>query len=365
MDEFAMGSSNEHSCHGPVKNPHDLKKVSGGSSGGSAAACAAGYAPLSLGSDTGGSVREPAAFCGIYGFKPSYGRISRYGLVAYGSSLDQIAPFSRSVCDLDLILRLLGQPDAQDPKTLHTPYVSQKHSTDLFKNTTLGVFRSLLKTGIDSNVLEEFYALEDALQKRGVTIKDLSMPSSLEHALSVYYIIASAEASSNLARFDGIRYGQRAAGTKDLFDLYCKTRGEGFGPEVKRRIMMGTFALSAGHYNAYYGRAQMVRNLMQQEFDEIFKSVDFIYSPTAPSSAFDLGSNGCDSLKEYLYDIFTIPANLTGSPAISMPALLQKSSPKKLPVGLQLMAGREQDAALIAFAAALEKENLVQTTPFI
>lgn len=359
MDEFAMGSANEHSVHGAVKNPHDFSRVSGGSSGGSAASCAAGFAPVTLGSDTGGSVREPAAFCGIYGFKPSYGRVSRFGLVAFGSSLDQISPFARSTEDIDLVMRAIGREDKKDATSQEGAYRSQLNQSTI-KGKRIGVIRNLLTQGVDENVLESFAALEKNLRKQGAEIVDIDV-KWLEHVLSVYYVIASAEASSNLSRFDGIRYGYRAKSGESLNDLYCQTRGTGFGKEVKKRIMLGTFALSAGYYDAYYGKAQAVRQMISDEFEKAFSSVDCIYLPTAPASAFRFGETAQDPLKEYLYDIFTIPANLAGIPAISVPALKTQG----LPVGLQFLARRGHDAELVSFAHALEKENLVGTTPLV
>ena len=360
MDEFAMGSANEHSVHGVVKNPHNTSRVSGGSSGGSAVACAVGFSPISFGSDTGGSVRQPAGFCGIFGFKPSYGRISRYGLVAFGSSLDQISPFARNVKDLDTVMSIVAHEDANDATCLKGKYESELGSVTL-KGKTIGVLRSILKEGIDENVMYEFLTLEEKLKKQGVTFVDIEIPS-LEHTLSVYYLIACAEASTNLSRFDGIRFGHRAQNTEDLFDLYCKTRSEGFGTEVKRRIMLGTFSLSAGFYDAFYGKAQSVRELMSRQFNAAFEKVDYIYLPTSPASAFEFGINAFDPIKEYLYDVFTIPANLIGVPGISVPAPVPKGS---LPVGLQFLAKKGKDAELIAFAGALEKEKLVGTNSLV
>lgn len=358
MDEFAMGSANEHSAHGPVCNPHNSTLVSGGSSGGSAVACAAGFSPLSLGSDTGGSVRLPAAFCGVFGFKPTYGRVSRFGLVAYGSSLDQISPFAKSAQDIDLLMRIIGQTDSRDATCLEGAYESQLNKV-IIKGKKIGIMRSLMSNAVDANVRHAFQELEEKLKHEGAQIVDIHI-EGLEPILSAYYVLACAEASSNLARFDGIRYGHRAQHTEDLYDLYCKTRSEGFGEEVKRRIMLGTFALSAGYYDAFYGKAQAVRENLALEFQKHFTQVDFIYLPTAPASAFPMGQNKSDPMKEYLYDIFTISANLARVCAISVPALVPQG---QLPVGLQFYASRGADATLVAFAHALEKQNLIGRTP--
>jgi aspartyl-tRNA(Asn)/glutamyl-tRNA(Gln) amidotransferase subunit A len=360
MDEFAMGSANENSVHGAAHNPHDLSRTPGGSSGGSSAACTAGFAPVTLGSDTGGSVREPASFCGIFGFKPSYGRVSRFGLVAFGSSLDQISPFARCAEDLDITMRTIGHYDENDATSMLGHYESLLNKITI-KGKKIGVPRSLLKQGVDENVLKEFNKLEHQLKTQGVEFIDIEI-KTLEHTLSTYYVIASAEASSNLSRFDGIRFGYRTKNTEDLNDLYCKTRSEGFGNEVKRRIMLGTFALSSGYYDAYYGKAQAVREMMVEEFNELFKQVDYIYLPTAPASAFKLGESKQNPLKEYLYDVFTIPANLAKITAVSVPALVEKN---QLPVGLQFMASNGKDAELIAFAHELEKQKLIGTTPLV
>lgn len=359
MDEFAMGSSNEHSVHGPVKNPHDLSRVSGGSSGGSAAAVAAGYAPLALGSDTGGSVRQPAAYCGVYGFKPTYGRVSRYGLVAYGSSLDQISPFARSTSDLDLIMKVIGRHDSRDATSFAGEYESKIQGDYSFEGKKIGILRSLFDSGIDAQVHERCKIFETAIKERGAVCIDVEIPS-LTHALSVYYLIASAEASSNLARFDGIRFGRRAQDVDDISALYCKSRSEGFGAEVKLRIMLGTFALSAGYYDAYYGRAQAVRALIVKEFESVFRQCDVLFLPTAPTSAFKLGVKVSDPVQMYLNDVFTIPANLAGLCALSAPACV---SPGSLPVGLQFLGARGTDSSLLAFVNALENANLVGPTP--
>lgn len=357
MDEFAMGSSNEQSVHGPVLNPHDLTRVSGGSSGGPAVATTLGFAPISLGSDTGGSVRQPAAYCGILGFKPTYGQISRYGLVAYGSSLDQISPFARTAKDLDLFMEIVGYEDKEDATSLQHRYQSKLNEVSL-KGLKIGIPRSLVKEGLDKNVRESFHKMEEGLIAAGGKIVDIEI-KHLEHTLSVYYLIACAEASSNLSRFDGIRYGYRAAGAKDLGEHYARTRSEGFGEEVKRRIMLGTFALSAGYYNEFYGKAQLIREMMRKEFENKFKEVDFILTPTAPTSAFKLGEKSHDPMQMYLNDIFTIPANLAGICALSVPAPVAKNT---LPIGLQFMAPWKKDADLIALCQALEDAQLIQVT---
>jgi len=357
MDEFAMGAANENSSHGSVKNPQDTTLVAGGSSGGSAAACALGYAPLTLGSETGGSVRVPAAFCGVFGFKPTYGRVSRYGLVAYSSGLDQISPFARSAQDLDSIMQVMGMPDKNDATSLKSAYTSEicNLSEKSFDNLTIGIPRSLIADNIDANTLAEFIKLEEKLSAKGVKFKDIEIKGA-EYGLSAYYVLACAEASSNLARFDGIRYGVRAQETSDLNDLYCKTRSQGFGFEVKKRIMLGTFALSAGYYDAFYGRAQTLRYMLCSSLTKLFEDIDFIYLPTTPGQAFKLGSNTSNRTQEYLYDKFTVLSNLCHSPAISVPARIPSD---KLSVGLQFIAAQEKDAQLIAFAHMLETEGLV------
>ena len=353
MDEFAMGSSNEHSVHGPVLNPHDLSRVSGGSSGGPAAACSAGFSPFSLGSDTGGSVREPAAFCGIYGFKPTYGRVSRYGLVAYASSFDQISPFARSSDDLDLIMNILGQHDEEDETSLLQNYSALDGFSQL-KGLKVGIIKDLFSTGMDDSVLSAFEHMKEQLVRLGAELVDVEV-KGIKASLAVYYTLACSEASSNLARFDGIRYGYRAQESEDLHDLYCRTRSEGFGAEVKRRIMLGTFALSAGYAKDYYHKAQNIRDILKKNFAKAFREVSVILTPTAPTPAFRLGEHMQDPLAMYLNDIFTIPVNIAGLPALSVPCRI--ASP--LPVGLQFIGPKNSDKFLIQLSKHLEQNDIV------
>jgi aspartyl-tRNA(Asn)/glutamyl-tRNA(Gln) amidotransferase subunit A len=360
MDEFAMGSSNETGVNGPVRNPHDPTRVSGGSSGGSAVACALGFAPVTLGSDTGGSVRQPAAFCGVYGFKPSYGRVSRHGLVAYGSSLDQIAPYARTAADLDVVLSVIAGEDPRDATTLPGGYVAHPDRATI-AGARIGIPRRIVgmkggggEGGLDAQVSSAFASAERALRERGAVIIDVDIPA-LELAIPIYYVLACAEASSNLARYDGIRYGRRAAGCATLDELYDRSRAEGFGDEVKRRIVLGTFALSAGYQDAYYGRAQAARQVLCASFDRVFEEVDFVLTPTAPTPAFPLGAHAGNPLGMYLNDLFTIPANLARLCAVSVPAPVDAGG---LPVGLHFAAPRGADAKLVALARALEEEGL-------
>jgi aspartyl-tRNA(Asn)/glutamyl-tRNA(Gln) amidotransferase subunit A len=354
MDEFAMGSSNEYSIHGPVRNPFDKKRVSGGSSGGSAVSCALGFASVTLGSDTGGSVRQPAAFCGIYGYKPTYGRVSRYGLVAYGSSLDQISPFTTSVDDLDTVMKVIGQTDPKDATTLLHNYQGKK-DCDL-SQIKVGIMPSLWSKGVDKSIVESIDKTIDQMKKLGVTIKNIDIPT-IHKCISTYYIIASAEASSNLARFDGVRYGYREENSQSIHELYTKSRSKGFGKEVKKRIMLGTFTLSQGHYDAFYEKGQQVRNYLKKEIAKAWDDVDFILLPTTPTLPFSIGEKCEDTLFMYLNDLFTVPANLTGIPAISCP-MIEGDKETDLPIGLQFYAPYNEDEKLIGFAHALEEKQL-------
>lgn len=352
QDEFAMGSSNENSAYGPVLNPWDRARVPGGSSGGSAAAVAAGLAPWALGTDTGGSIRQPAAFCGIVGLKPTYGACSRYGMIAFASSLDQAGPLTRDVTDAALLLRHMVGRDQNDSTSLALPEQIRLPSRGDLKGVRLGVPQELTGTagGIDPGVLARFEAALAQAQALGASVEPCTLPHA-PHALSAYYIIAPAEASANLARFDGVRYGLRVAGDSDLDTMYSRTRAQGFGAEVKRRIMLGTYALSSGYYDAYYGTAQRVRTRISQDFNSAFAEVDFIVTPTAPTTAFELGAKSHDPLAMYLNDFCTVPMSLAGIPAISIPCGLSDG----LPVGLQLAGPAFSENALLDAAYALEQ----------
>ena len=342
MDEFAMGSSNENSAYKPTRNPWDPTRVPGGSSGGSAAAVAAGMAPLSLGSDTGGSIRQPAAFCGIVGLKPTYGRVSRYGLVAFASSLDQVGPFARTVEDAALAASVLFGRDARDATSAGEAVPDFRAALQRgAKGLRIGVPWSFLEKGIDAPVLAAFREALAALESAGARMVDVALPHA-GHAIATYYIVATAEASSNLARYDGVRYGLRVAAGRDLRETYGRTRDRGFGPEVKRRIILGTFVLSSGYYDAYYLRAQKVRTLIRRDFERALESCDVVATPTTPSTAFRFGEKTADPLAMYLADIFTVPANLAGIPGISVPCGFASG----LPVGLQLLARSFDEAAL-------------------
>ena len=333
-DEFAMGSSTENSAYGPTRNPWDLERVPGGSSGGSAAAVAARLVPAALGTDTGGSVRQPAAFCGVTGLKPTYGRVSRYGLVAYGSSLDVIGVLSPSAEDAWWLFRFMAGPDPLDATTMDVP-VPEIHLSpepDL-RGMRIGLPREYFTEGVQPDILAAVRAAVDVLAALGAEVVDVRLPHT-EYAVPVYYLIAPAEASANLARYDGVRYGPREA-ADTLWEVFRRTRGRRFGPEVKRRIMLGTYALSAGYYEAYYGQAQKVRTLIKQDFEQAFQQVDLIAAPVAPTTAFRLGEKHGDPLSMYLADIFTISANLAGVPGIAFPVGFDRSG---LPVGMQLMA---------------------------
>ncbi len=350
QDEFAMGSSNENSAFGPVRNPWDRERVPGGSSGGSAAAVAAGLAPWAIGTDTGGSIRQPAAMCGIVGLKPTYGAISRYGMIAFASSLDQAGPLTRDVADAALMLRHMVGRDRCDATSLQMPGEITEPTAERLDGLRLGVPKELTGEGIEPGVLESFRAALALAQELGAEVSDVALPHA-PHALSAYYVLAPAEASSNLARFDGVRYGMRAQGTEDLLEMYTRTRHDGFGSEVKRRIMLGTYALSSGYYDAYYGRAQRVRTKIAEDFRAAFEKVDYILTPTAPTVAFRLGEKTGDPLAMYLNDYCTVPMSLAGIPAISIPSGLSAG----LPVGLQIAGPAFSENGLLDTAHALEQ----------
>jgi aspartyl-tRNA(Asn)/glutamyl-tRNA(Gln) amidotransferase subunit A len=352
QDEFAMGSSNENSGFGPVLNPWDRRRVPGGSSGGSAAAVAAGLAPWAIGTDTGGSIRQPAALCGIVGLKPTYGACSRYGMIAFASSLDQAGPLTRDVTDAALILRHTIGRDPHDSSSLEFPGTIELPNAEDLKGIRLGVPEDLTgaEGGIDPGVRENFDAILKLAEGLGASIEPCRLPHA-PHALSAYYLIAPAEASANLARFDGVRYGLRVAGDADLITMYSRTRQEGFGPEVKRRIMLGTYALSSGYYDAYYGTAQKVRTKIAEDFTAAFERFDFIVTPTSPWTAFELGAKTADPLAMYLNDFLTVPMSLAGIPAISIPSGLSDG----LPVGFQLAGPAFSESRLLDAAHALER----------
>jgi aspartyl-tRNA(Asn)/glutamyl-tRNA(Gln) amidotransferase subunit A len=356
LDEFAMGSSTENSALGPTRNPWDPSRTPGGSSGGSAAAVAAGYAPAGLGSDTGGSIRQPAALCGITGLKPTYGRVSRYGLLAFASSLDQIGPLTRSAEDAALVLEVIAGQDPLDATSSSdaVPEYLAALTGDV-RDVRVGVPRGLLGEGVDAAVVAAFEAAIHALRARGVSLVDIDLPHA-GYAIPVYYLIATAEASSNLARYDGVRYGHRATIGKDegLQAMYDRTRDEGFGAEVKRRIMLGTYVLSAGYYDAYYLKAQQVRTLLRRDYDQAFARVDVVAMPTTPTPAFTLGEKTSDPIQMYLNDVFTVSANLTGLPAISVPCGF---SPERLPIGLQLTGRLFDEVSLLRIADAYQRDT--------
>ncbi|KXT74605.1 Aspartyl-tRNA(Asn) amidotransferase subunit A / Glutamyl-tRNA(Gln) amidotransferase subunit A [Streptococcus sp. DD10] len=350
MDEFAMGGSGETSYFGPTKNAWDQTKVPGGSSSGSAAAVASGQVRLALGSDTGGSIRQPAAFNGIVGLKPTYGRVSRFGLIAFGSSLDQIGPFSQTVKENAQLLNVLSGNDPKDSTSaqIAVPDFTSKIGQDI-KGLKIALPKEYMGEGIDEKVKERILAAAKHLEKLGAIVEEVSLPHS-KYGVAVYYIIASSEASSNLQRFDGIRYGFRSENVKNLDDIYVNTRSEGFGDEVKRRIMLGTFSLSSGYYDAYFKKAGQVRTLIMQDFAKVFENYDLILGPTAPTVAYDLHSQNQDPVAMYLADILTIPVNLAGLPGISIPAGLADG----LPVGLQLIGNHFDEETIYQVAAAFE-----------
>jgi aspartyl-tRNA(Asn)/glutamyl-tRNA(Gln) amidotransferase subunit A len=354
MDEFAMGSSTENSAFKTSRNPWDLERTPGGSSGGSAAAVAAGMAPLALGSDTGGSIRQPAGFCGVVGMKPTYGRVSRFGLVAYASSLDQIGPFANDVAGAALLLEAIAGHDRRDSTSVDSsvPEYSRKVEEPL-TGLKIGIAKEHFVGGLDREVEKAIRAALDVYRSLGAEIQEISLPHS-KYAVAVYYIVAPCEASSNLARYDGVHYGHRAAQFDNMIDMYCASRGEGFGTEVKRRIMLGTYSLSAGYYDAYYLKALKVRRLIRNDFDEAFRTVDVIACPVAPTPAFKIGELVNDPLAMYLSDIYTISANLAGLPGISIPAGFSSSN---LPIGLQLLGEPFEEERLLRAARMFERET--------
>jgi aspartyl-tRNA(Asn)/glutamyl-tRNA(Gln) amidotransferase subunit A len=351
LDEFAMGSSTENSAFGPTRNPHDTSRVPGGSSGGSSAAVAAGFAPLALGSDTGGSIRQPAALCGVVGVKPTYGAVSRYGLVAFASSLDQIGPIARTVADAAALYEVVAGHDPRDSTSIPEPVAAVSAGLDEgVADLRVGLVTELCEAeGIEADVSARLRAAADALAHAGAKVDEVSVPAAV-YGLSAYYLIAPAEASSNLARYDGVRFGLRVD-APTTGEMYDRTRTEGFGPEVKRRIMLGTYALSAGYYDAFYGKAQRVRTLIVRDFEAAYQEFDVLLSPTAPSTAFPLGAKTADPLTMYLNDVCTIPSNLAGHPAVSVPF---GAGDDGLPVGVQVMAPALGEATMFRVAAAVE-----------
>jgi aspartyl-tRNA(Asn)/glutamyl-tRNA(Gln) amidotransferase subunit A len=357
-DEFAMGSSNENSAWHPVRNPRDATRVPGGSSGGSAAAVAADIAVATLGSDTGGSIRQPASFCGVVGLMPSYGRVSRYGLIAFASSLDHIGPLTKTVKDAAIVLRTIAGRDPMDSTSANLPvpdYIAELEKP--FQGLKIGVAKEYLGEGLDREVRNAVEAAIQKLEKLGCEIVEISLPHT-KYAIPTYYIVATAEASSNLARFDGVRYGYRARDARTISEMYRRTRDQGFGAEVKRRIMLGTYALSAGYYDAYYLKAQKVRTLITRDFEEAFNQVDAIVTPTCPTAAFKLGEKAEDPLAMYLADIYTVTADLAGIPGISIPC---GETSGKLPIGLQIL-GRHFDEATILRVAHAYEQAVTSTT---
>jgi aspartyl-tRNA(Asn)/glutamyl-tRNA(Gln) amidotransferase subunit A len=351
-DEFAMGSSNENSAFKPVHNPRDLTRVPGGSSGGSAAAVAADMAVATLGSDTGGSIRQPASFCGVVGLKPTYGRVSRYGLIAFASSLDHIGPFAKTAKDAAIMLRTIAGRDPMDSTSADLPVPDYVAEIDKPVNgLKVGVAKEYFGEGLETETRAAIETAIQTLASLGCEIVDVSLPHT-KYAIPAYYLVATAEASSNLARFDGVRYGHRVQGARTLSDMYRRSRDEGFGAEVKRRIMLGTYALSAGYYDAYYLKAQRVRTLLTRDFEDAFNKVDVIVGPTSPTPAFKLGEKVDDPLAMYLADIYTVTANLAGIPGISIPA---GQSKEKLPIGMQIFGKHFDEATILRVAHAYEK----------
>ncbi|NIR52765.1 Asp-tRNA(Asn)/Glu-tRNA(Gln) amidotransferase subunit GatA, partial [candidate division KSB1 bacterium] len=354
MDEFAMGSSNENSYFGPTKNPYDLERVSGGSSGGSCVAVATDMSNAGIGSDTGGSIRQPASFCNVVGMKPTYGRVSRFGLIAFASSFDQIGPISKTVADAALLLEVISGHDERDSTSvpLPVPEFSKSFNRDV-KGLKIGLPKEYFAEGLDEGIRRQLERTADVLRDGGVTIVEVSMPHT-DYAIASYYILATAEASSNLARYDGARYGFRARGAKDLEEMYVSTRSQGFGEEVKRRIMLGTYVLSAGYYKAFYRKAQKVQTLITQDFRHAFEQCDCLLAPTSPTPAFKIGEKVDDPLAMYLSDIYTVSVNLAGLPAISIPC---GNDSGKLPIGAQII-GKHFDEESVLRVANFVETNL-------
>lgn len=348
-DEFAMGSSNENSAFGPVLNPIDESRVPGGSSGGSAVAVAADLCDASLGTDTGGSIRQPAAFCGIYGLKPTYGRVSRFGLTAFASSFDTIGPFAKNVEDISLILDVISGKDENDSTSVDFSEVQLQAQNIEAKKLKIGLPKEYFAEGLDSEIKEKIFSLINSLKNEGFNVSEISLPMT-EYNIAAYYILTTAEASSNLARYDGARYGYRSKYSDTLEEMYVNSRTEGFGAEVKRRIMLGTYVLSSGYYDAYYRKAQKVRRLIKEDFDKAFSNVDIILTPTTPTVAFKLGEKSNDPLQMYLSDIYTTSANLAGIPGLNVPIGKNENG---LPIGLQILADHFQEEKLFSFAKVL------------
>ena len=359
MDEFAMGSSTENSSFQVTKNPWDLSRIPGGSSGGSAAAVAAGLCAAALGTDTGGSIRQPAALCGVVGLKPTYGRVSRYGLIAFASSLDQIGPLTRNVTDCAVVMNAIAGYDPMDSTSIPEP--APDYTEYLGRDIAgmkIGIPREYFIEGIESDVEDSIKQAMAIFEKQGATLVEISLPHT-QYAVATYYIICTAEASSNLARYDGVKYGLRSEG-KDIIDMYKKTRLKGFGKEVKRRIILGTYVLSSGYYDAYYGKAGKVRTLIRGDFDEAFKTCDMILTPVSPTTAFKIGERMEDPLAMYLSDIFTIPVNLAGLPAMSVPCGFDRN---ELPIGLQIIGRPLDEARMMQVAYVFEREKDVKKIP--
>ena len=352
MDEFAMGSSTENSAFVVTKNPWDIERVPGGSSGGSAASVAAGECAASVGTDTGGSIRQPASCCGVVGLKPTYGRVSRYGIVAFASSLDQAGPLTKDVKDCAVLLNTIAGHDPHDATSIEAPVPDYTAGLGKgIKGIRVGIPREYFIKGLDSDVEQAVRGAIEVLKKNGASIVDVSLPHT-DYAIAVYYLVATAEASSNLARYDGVKYGYRASNNSNLLEMYCKSRDEGFGPEVKRRIMLGTYALSAGYYEAYYKKASQVRTLIKNDFEEAFKRCDVIITPTSPTPAFKIGEKVADPLTMYLSDIFTISCNLAGIPGLSLPCGFTKEN---LPIGLQMLGKPMDEETVLKTAYSFEQ----------